>query len=157
MSKKEGRIKIIGFGNPYRSDDGIGISIIRRLLQDEVLEKNPDVELIEGGTCGMDLIYLLEDASRLIIIDAVDAGQKDSEVVSFYADEIDKIKGPLKSYSLHDMGLGQVFGIIKAMGIKKDILIIGIKPKTISLGEKLSKEVEEKIPLIIERIKESLL
>jgi hydrogenase maturation protease len=70
--------------------------------------------------------------------------------------EIKKKNRLLKSYSLHDMDLGDVFEIIGNMGIDKEIKVIGIKPKKIELSEKLSDELEKKIPDIIGKIKEEV-
>ncbi|MBU4314240.1 MAG: hydrogenase maturation protease, partial [Actinobacteria bacterium] len=64
-------VKIIGFGNKYRSDDGIGIRIIEEL---EKLDSFKDIEIIDGGTSGSDLIFLIKGCSKIIIIDAIDAG-----------------------------------------------------------------------------------
>jgi hydrogenase maturation protease len=153
------RIKIVGFGNIYMADDGIGIRVIEALLEQDVFGQSEGIEVLDGGTCGMDLLFILEKADKLILIDAVDAGQKTAEIVLFSLHDIREIKKKnrlLKSYSLHDMDLGDVFEIIGNMGIDKEIKVIGIKPKKIELSEKLSDELEKKIPDIIGKIKEEV-
>jgi hydrogenase maturation protease len=159
QGNKQKRIKIVGFGNPYMADDGIGIKVVDVLLADHVFKDYENIEVIDGGTCGMDLIFILEQAEKIIVVDAVDAGQKTAEIVSFSLEEIREGKKDarfFRSYSLHDMGLTEVFEIIEKMGLKKEIKVIGIKPKIIGHSENLSEEIERKIPDIILKIKEEV-
>jgi len=147
-------VKIIGFGNKYRSDDGIGIRVIEEL---EKLDFFKNIEIVNGGTSGTDLIFLIKGCSKLIIIDAIDAGQNTGDVVNIKVDDIeDFIKRGYKSLSLHDLNLTDILKLIKALKINADISIIGVKPKSIDFGDRLSPEIEKKIPEIISIIKKEI-
>ncbi len=144
-------IKIVGFGNKFRSDDGIGIRVIKEL---EKLEFFKDIEIIDGGTSGTDLIFWAKNCEKIIIIDAVDTGGKIGDVVNIKVDDIEEfVRKDYRSLSLHDLNLVDVLKLIKALKINTSISIIGIKPKSIDFGDKLSPEVERKIPTIISQIK----
>lgn len=147
-------VRIIGFGNKYRSDDGIGIRVVEEL---EKLDFFKNIEIIDGGTSGTDLIFLIKGCGKLIIIDAIDAGQNTGDVVNIKVDEIEEfIKKDYKSFSLHDLNLADILKLIKALKIDTDISIIGVKPKSIDFGDKLSQEIEKKIPEIISIIKKEI-
>jgi len=144
-------VRIIGFGNKYRSDDGIGIRVVEEL---EKLDFFKNIEIIDGGTCGTDLIFLIKGCSKIIIIDAIDAGQNTGDVVNIKVDDIEEfIKKDYKSLSLHDLNLADILKLIKALKINADISIIGVKPKKMDFGDRLSPEIEEKIPEIILLVK----
>jgi len=144
-------VKIIGFGNKYRSDDGIGIRIVEEL---EKLDFFKDIEIIDGGTSGADLIFLIKDCRKIIIIDAVDAGQNAGDVVNIQINDVEEfIKRDYKSLSLHDLNLADILKLIKALKINADISIIGVKPKKMDFGDRLSPEIEGKIPEIISLLK----
>ncbi len=144
-------IRIIGFGNKYRSDDGIGIRIVEEL---EKLDFFENVEIIDGGTSGADLIFLSKECSKIIIIDAIDAGQNVGDVVNINISDVEKfIKRDYKSLSLHELNLADILKLIKALKINIDISIIGVKPKKMDFGDRLSPEIEEKIPEIISLVK----
>src|SRR4030042_5743735 len=81
-------IKIIGFGNVYMGDDGIGIRVIEKIKEQGIFAGYDNIEVIDGGTSGVDLIFFLQQADKIIIIDAVDAGQEIGEIVSFNIGEI---------------------------------------------------------------------
>lgn len=143
--------RIIGFGNIFMSDDAIGIKIIEEIKDDPAFK---DIDIIDGGTSGIDLIFYLKESKRVIIVDAVDAGQDIAEIIKITPEDIqDKSLGVLNSYSLHNLGLGDVIGIAKKLGIEDRLVILGIKPKSMEYGEKLTPEIEKKIPYIIEELK----
>ena len=144
-------LKIIGFGNKYRSDDGIGIRVVEELRK---LDSFRNIDIIDGGTSGTDLIFLVKDCSKIIIIDAIDAGQNVDDVVNIQISDVEEfIKRDYKSLSLHDLNLADILKLIKALKINADISIIGVKPKKMDFGDRLSPEIEEKIPEIISLVK----
>jgi len=148
-------VRIIGFGNKYRSDDGIGIRIVEEL---EKLDFFKNIEIIDGGTSGIDLIFLIKGCGKLIIIDAIDAGQDVGGVVNIKVDDVEEfIKSDFKSLSLHDLNLVDVLKLVKALKIDTEISIIGVRPKNIDFGDRLSPEIEKKVPQIISIIKEEII
>ena len=67
------RLAIIGCGNPARSDDGVGVEVIRQLMALPVLA---GVALIDGGTAGMDVMFRVRGAERVVIVDACRSGSE---------------------------------------------------------------------------------
>lgn len=65
------RLAIIGCGNPARSDDGVGIEVIRMLNQQALAA---DIRLIDAGTSGMDVMFQIRGAQHVVIIDACRSG-----------------------------------------------------------------------------------
>lgn len=64
----EGRLLIIGLGNPLMGDDGAGIQVVNELQKLDL----PDyVDVIDGGTPGVGLIDMMSGYSRVIVVDAV--------------------------------------------------------------------------------------
>jgi hydrogenase maturation protease len=150
-------IKIIGFGNIFMGDDGIGIRVIEELKQQQIFKDNENIELVDGGTSGIDLIFMLRDVAKAIIIDAVDAGQEVAQIVVFSPNEIKEFKKKIfKSYSLHDIDLAEAFELVRSLNLPVDIKIIGIKPKKVGYSDKLSPEIEKSIKALISKIKEEV-
>lgn len=61
-----------GVGNLLLSDEGAGIQAVRKLLETNLLPD--DVEVVDGRTAGLDVLYYLEGVDCLMIIDAVETG-----------------------------------------------------------------------------------
>ena len=149
--------KVIGFGNILMGDDGIGPRVIEELRKDELLGNNENVIFLDCGTSGIDLIFMINENDNLIIIDAIDAGQEVAEIVKFDIGDVNSfIKKDIVSYSIHDIGLAEVLSLMKSMNIKIKAKLIGIKPKSIEFCDKLTEEIESKIPDIIKVVKEEI-
>ena len=149
-------VKIIGFGNKYLSDDGIGPVIIE-MLEKSDLSKNKNIELSDLGTSGTDLIFQIKECPRIIIIDALDAGQAPGKVIRIKEKDIEHFCNEgILSLSLHDLNLADILKLARAMKLKTDITIIGIKPLNIEFGEGLSPEIQGKIPEIITLVEQTI-
>jgi hydrogenase maturation protease len=147
-------IKIIGFGNIYMGDDGIGIYVIREL---EKLEYFSGCDLIDGGTSAADLIYYLKNSIKVVLIDAVDAGQEIGGISIIKPGNIEEfITDRVKSYSLHDFDLSEVLKLVIRLGLDSKLVIIGVKPEWVDFGEHISNDIKKKIPEIIEKIKKEV-
>lgn len=66
-------VLVLGVGNPLMGDDGIGVELAHRLQERDY---GPLVHVEEGGTLGMTLLPLLEDADTVILLDAVKTGPR---------------------------------------------------------------------------------
>jgi len=150
------KIEVIGFGNKFLSDDGIGPVIIEKLEKSR-LSKEKNIELTDLGTSGTDLIFHIKECPRIIIIDALDAGQDAGKVIRIKEKDIEHFCNEgILSLSLHDLNLADILKLARAMKLKTDITIIGIKPLNIEFGEGLSPEIQEKIPEIIALVEQTV-
>ncbi len=61
---------ILGFGNPVRSDDGIGCLVIEELKK-KLGEDPPGISLMDMGTSAFEVLFQLQGHSRIILVDAV--------------------------------------------------------------------------------------
>ena len=60
---------VLGIGNTLLTDEGVGVHVIDLLEKTYALP--PEVEIIDGGTCGMEMLEQLEDLDGLIVVDCV--------------------------------------------------------------------------------------
>ena len=63
---------VIGVGSPLMGDDGLGLAALEALRAGWTFE--PALELMDGGTWGMNLLPFIESSSRVVILDAIRAG-----------------------------------------------------------------------------------
>jgi hydrogenase maturation protease len=62
-------ILVLGLGNVLMGDDGFGPAVVRAF--DAAFETGPDVDVIDIGTPGLDLMPWLADAERIVIVDTI--------------------------------------------------------------------------------------
>lgn len=142
-------ILILGVGNILQWDDGIGVHIVNHILESGI-EVNDDVEIIDGGTSGYDLIPLLVDRKKIIIVDALKVEDKPGSV---YRLKPENILDPGRTFSLHDVGIKSILKMLELSGKLPEVEIIGIVPEdieTFDIG--ISASVKESIPKVIEQI-----
>lgn len=85
------RILVAGVGNVLRGDDGFGVAVAQRLLEQGVPE---GVQVLDIGIGGIHLVQELQaGADALVVIDAVDLGSVPGTVVVQRPD-IREIDGP---------------------------------------------------------------
>ena len=142
------QILVVGVGNPYRHDDGIGIEIIKILKT----ENNPNLVILDGGTDGLSLFDQLFLYERAIIIDAVFMGEISGTVKLFSPKEA-RSQINSDALSTHGFGLAELLKLVEEFAIKTEIKIIGVQPENTDFGEGLSDVVKNKIPHILSLIK----
>ena len=67
------QLVIVGCGNPARSDDGVGVEVARRLT---ALMRPASGVIIDAGLAGMDVMFRLRGAQRVVIVDACRSGSE---------------------------------------------------------------------------------
>jgi hydrogenase maturation protease len=91
---------IIGCGNLYRKDDGIGVVVAQQLQSYFSKHPHPDLQIVEAGTNGIDVMLQAHGASKLTIIDACSSGSKPGAV--FQVPGLELINQPPPSFSPHN-------------------------------------------------------
>ena len=142
------KILILGVGNPFRRDDGIGPAIIRRLQSDNNLQQ---VDLLDGGIDGLALLDDIKLYEKVLIIDAVDMGLNPGEMRIFSPSEA-KLTIRTDALSTHGFGLAEMLAFMETLGITTDVRILGIQAKDIGFGEDMTPEIHSQLEAIIETI-----
>jgi hydrogenase maturation protease len=133
---------ILGIGNILLGDEGIGVRVIEYLRQ---LDLSDHVECVDGGTAGADLLEILCDRDRVIIIDAMNGNYPPGTVVRMTADMI--VPPESSALSLHELDLPQTLAMTKMLGCPpKDVLILGIQPEKLECSIELSPRLKEIVP-----------
>ena len=137
-------IVVLGLGNILLKDEGIGVHIVEQLREHNL---PGNVELVDGGTAGLDALLIRPDIDTLIVIDAMKAGQKDGTIykAAIKADQLNKLKEIFpdnRQISLHQMGLIEALNIAEKMDCTpKEIIIIGAEPAKIDCGLELTEQM----------------
>jgi hydrogenase maturation protease len=116
---------ILGLGNVLMGDEGIGVYVVREL------EKRPlpaNVECLDGGTGGFTLLEPLQEAGRIILIDAANDGNPEGTVTRttpLFARDYPP------TLTAHDVGMKDLLDIFYIQGGHHEIVLyaITIDPK----------------------------
>jgi hydrogenase maturation protease len=106
-----------------------------------------DVEVLDGGIKGLDLLYFIEGREKVIVVDAVKAGAPPGTLFRFTDKDLAAKKGVLRS--AHGIDFSDVVSIAGFLGNKPEIIFLGIEPADLSVGMELTEGTEKNIPVLI--------
>lgn len=143
------KVTLIGLGNLLLRDEGIGIHAIQALMARHLAP--PGLEVVDGGTSGLDLLPYIEGRDRVLFVDAVNFRKEPGYIGVLENQEIPA----LFAYkdSLHHLGLMDVLAAAQLLDVApKEVCLIGIQPHLIETGLELSEHLQAKLPLLLTRI-----
>lgn len=137
---------VIGLGNPLMGDDGLGLAALARLRDRWCV---PDgVELVDGGTWGMNLLPVIEDAGAVVFLDAIDAGRLPGSVIVLERDDLPRFLA-LK-ISPHQVDLREVLAVAELRGrLPAQTVAIGLQPWRVAASTDLSHVVAEHLDALV--------
>lgn len=141
---------IIGLGNLLLSDEGVGIHVLRQLQQHYAFV--PRVELVDGGTTGLDLLALFQTHDTVLLIDALFLPEAVPGEIQVLRDKA--ILATLtKKLSMHHLGISDVLALCELLDEHpREMVLVGIVPEHLELGTVLSPSVTERLPAILREI-----
>jgi hydrogenase maturation protease len=143
-------VVVIGLGNELLSDEGVGVYIVRRLSK--LQDKFPLVDFIDAGSAGLNLLHLIANRKKAVIIDCAKMGLKAGQIRRFTPDEAQSVK-KLSHFSLHEADILQVINLSRQLGeCPEKIVFFGIEPKSLKPGQELSNALSTKIDGYISEI-----
>ena len=138
---------VLGLGNILMGDEGIGVYAVRD-LEKHALPSN--VECLDGGTGGFTLLEPLENADRIILIDAASDGNPIGTVTRT-TPRFSRDYPP--TLTAHDIGVKDLLDVFYIQGGGPDVVLYAItidpqQPIRMSLsleGEKVAAVAVEQI------------
>lgn len=140
------RLLVLGIGNFLCGDDGIGPILAERLIP--AYQDDPHIEVLNGGTIGLGLIYLFESYDNVLFLDAVDAGAKPGTVLMYTLEELESARSE-KKLSSHQSDPCELMLYARTIGcLPKNVAVLGIQIDTIRPHIGLSEPLLHKIEWI---------
>ena len=144
---------VIGVGNPLMGDDGLGLAVLEALRGGWGF--SPEVELVDGGTWGMNLLHIIEDAERLILLDAVQAGIAPGTPVTLEGTSVPRFLST--KLSPHQIDLCEVLAVAELRGrLPADLVVFGAQPGKVSLSGSLTAKVTSSVDEIVSNVVDRL-
>lgn len=142
-------ILVLGLGNILLSDEGVGVRAVEA-LQDR-FDLPAGVEVVDGGTSGMDLLDQIAGREQLIVVDAIATGAPPATVVRLAGDEVPAFFRT--RISPHQLGLSDVLAALRLLEAEPAaITLIGIVPDVLDLGLELSPAVGARLDTLVDMV-----
>ena len=138
----------VGVGNEYRSDDGVGLVVARKIHEKLI----PSVTVKEESGEGAALMEAWQGFQNVIIVDAVSSGAMPGTIFRIDAN---KETVPIKffHYSTHAFSVAEAIELARTMNtLPSRLLVYGIEGAVCTAGVKISSIVKEAANQVIEQI-----
>ena len=141
-------IVVLGVGNTLLTDDGIGVHVVRGLM--DAIETDggarDGVVYHDGGTIGLALLPLIENAGGVILVDAADFGGAVGEVRRFEGDDMDALLR-VKRSTPHEIAVSDLILTAELIGTKPERrALVAIQAGDITLGAEPQASVLAAVP-----------
>jgi hydrogenase maturation protease len=132
-------VLVLGIGNILLRDEGVGVRVVEML---QTMELPSTVEVFDGATAGVDLLDVMADRRKIIVVDAVQADGPPGMVFRFSPSQLQPQEHV--SLSLHQIGLLEALRMAELIGCPPEqVVIFGVRPKDVGCGLDLSTEVTQ--------------
>jgi hydrogenase maturation protease len=140
------RVVVLGIGNTILSDEGVGVHAAMALRQRYALPAG--VEVIDGGTAGMELLDTLSGVDLLLVLDAVKARRAPGSLVCLTGAEVPVFFR--SKLSPHQVSICDVLASLEFAGdAPRDLVLVGIEPESLELGLELTPTVARRVPEMV--------
>lgn len=150
-------IAIIGCGNTNRSDDGVGIQVVKSLAAILADSWMPEVKLFDSGTAGIEVMFQARGMQQLIVIDACISNSEIGCIFEVPGEELIVEKEP--SFNLHDFRWQHALFAGRKIykdDFPKDITVYLIEAGNVDFGLELSPQVQKSMQRVVEIILDKL-
>jgi hydrogenase maturation protease len=152
MTAAQPGIVVIGVGNEYRSDDGAGIAVARRLRA----LFPAGVTILEESGEGAALMQAWQGASWVMLVDAVRSGAPPGTI-----HRLDARAAPLPMgffhYSTHAFSVAEAVELARSLDeLPAHLVVYGIEGANFAAGVELSPAVEQAVEAVVERLAEEV-
>lgn len=147
-------VTVLGIGNIILRDEGFGVRAMEYL--DKHFRFPPEVQLLDGGTLGSELLHFVTGTEHLLILDAV-AG--DAPPGTVYRFEDDAVMAHFQEkMSSHEIGIQDVLAWLTVTDRPiPNVVVLGMQPYELTAGMTLSPEMEAALPSFAQRAVEELI
>ena len=141
-------IRIIGLGNTFRGDDGVGICVARRLR--EIV--GAQAEVLEAELAGIELLDLMKGCQAVVLVDAAHSGQRAGTI-----HRLDASTGPIGEnpfpHSTHAINAVDALEVGRALGVlPPSVIVYGIEAEQTSPGRPMSPAVAQAMDAVASSI-----
>ena len=146
-------ITVLGIGNTILSDEGFGVRVVEYLRENYIVPEN--VQLVDGGTLGVELMHFVVGTKKLLIIDSIDGGAEGGKIFHLRDEEI--LRHFTQKISAHEVGLQDILTMLEITDKKIPCVeLLGAQPFSLDSGTNLTPQMQKLLPIFAEKSLEIL-
>lgn len=152
---------VLGIGNPWASDDGVGPEVVRRAQarwQNQERDATREVGFEVFARPDLSLLERLATSQQVIIVDAVQSGARPGTLHRLVWDEAAWDSRGVERASSHGFGVGELLQMAEALGkLPPRVELWGIEIASTEPGRGLSAPVARPVNAIAQELARALI
>jgi hydrogenase maturation protease len=145
---------VLGLGNILLGDEGVGVRVVERMLERYAFPE--EIRVQDGGTLGLDLLPYVQDAGRLLVVDAVQARRPAGTLVRLTGKEIPMFLDTSR-VSPHQDGLHDLLAVAMLKGyLPAEVIFWGVQVESLGVGLDLSPAVAAQVDVLVTNVVKEL-
>jgi hydrogenase maturation protease len=153
------KLAILGFGNPVRSDDAVGIYVIEQLQK--TIGENENISIFDMGTGAFEVLFKLKGHTRILLVDGVlNTGEPVGTIYKVPASEIESTPQDDPMVFLHSIKWDQALSYARKIlqnEYPEDIQVYLIAIEDTRLEIQISDAVREAGDKVVNLIQQEIL
>lgn len=144
------KVLLLGIGNPILSDDAIGIIVAREIAEENL----PGVDVQEIAASGIEVMELMLDYQKVIIVDAILLpGKMPGEIMKL---EEEDFSHTVNGSSPHGVNISTAISLGRQTApsrMPKKIVFYAMQAENVdTFSESMTSEVRKNLPLLIDKV-----
>jgi hydrogenase maturation protease len=141
------KLTVLGIGNILMRDDGVGVHLLEAVRRARPWPE--EVEFVDGGAAGLNLLGVIEQARRLVVFDAADLHAPPGRCRVLTGEQLaDESAGRI---SLHDMPFAQTLQLCRQfLSAPRDVVVLAIQPGEVDPGRRLSGDLQREFATLVQ-------
>jgi hydrogenase maturation protease len=141
---------VLGIGSPLICDDGVGFRVV-----EEIKARNiPDLDLDQQSVSGLDLIEIMMDYQKVVVVDAIVTEKFPAGTVMLL--EPEDFKNAIHGTNPHEANIHMAIELGRRLApdrMPKDIQFIAIEVNDVwTVTDVMTEEVENAVPVAAEAV-----
>jgi hydrogenase maturation protease len=151
-------IAVIGCGNANRSDDAVGLEVVRMLMARTALQARGDLYLFDAGTDGMAVMFAARGCKTLLVIDSCRTGSAPGAIFEVPGREVENRAA--HALNLHDFRWDNAIYAGRQIyrdAFPNDVTAYLIEARSVDYGLGLSPEISDAAAIVADKIADRIL
>jgi len=141
---------LLGIGSPIVCDDGLGFKVV-----EEVKAMNlPDLDTDQQSVSGLDLIEIMMDYKKVVVVDAIVTGKYPAGTVMLL--EPDDFKNALHGTNPHEVNIHMAIELGRRLSperMPKEIHFVAVEVNDVwTVTDRMTEEVERAVPAAVQAV-----
>ena len=144
------RTLVLGIGSPFITDDALGFRVA-----DEIRKRGlPDVDVDEASVSGLDLIEVMIDYERVIVVDAILTGGFPAGKVMVLGEE--SLTATVHGVNPHEVNIGTTIALGKQLEperFPKEVTFVAVEVNDVwTVADHMTPAVEDALPEAVQTV-----